>query len=351
MRGIYRIIDVCLNRITEGLRTVEDLLRFHYEKPLWLDVKKLRLDAGMLAEHFPANYLMGSRDAEADPGLDSSIGRELHRRSELEIIRASISRVKEALRTLEECSKIVAPGEGVIGSIKEIRTRLYGIEKDLLLMFQREWLESMSLYFIADYGLLGEKIMAVVEEAIEGGVDVVQLRVKGASDREFLSLAEEIRAITRRKKVPLIIDDRADIAVAVSADGVHVGQGDMPPSTIRRLYGSTLAVGMSVHNMDELRVAKKEGADYIGIGPVFTSETKGVYIPPLGVKGAAAIAEEWGGPYVVIGGVGPDNISEIVEGNLRAVAVIGAIANCDNPRAAAEKLRVWLERWKSDDNG
>lgn len=349
MRGIYRVIDVSLNRITEGLRVVEDILRFHLDHPLWKQIKDLRLEVAQLIEYFPKAYLRGSRNAEKDPGLRANSNIELDRRSEMSIIDANISRVKEALRAIEECSKLVLHDVEVIKHIKYLRRRIYGIEKSLSIMYERRWLSTMNLYFIADYSILGDNILSVVEDAIKGGTDVIQLRAKHIDDRTFLLVANDVRAITDHYNTPLIIDDRADIAIAVGADGVHLGQNDMLPTVVRRLYGDMLVIGMSVHNTDELAVAKGEGVDYIGIGPVFSSATKGENLKPLGIDGVVNIVNEWHGPYVAIGGINLENIDSVVASGIKAVAVISAIANSNSPYSAAAELKSRLDGVKRDD--
>lgn len=149
----------------------------------------------------------------------------------------------------------------------------------------------------------------------------------------------------------MIIDDRADMAVLVGAEGVHLGQSDLGPEEVRRVYGSMLALGMSVHNDEEMKRALEQGPDYLGIGPVFSSATKGKNIRSLGVEGTLELAKLWKGPWVSIGGIGLDNIEKVVRVGIKSIAVISAIGHADSPEEAARELKQALEKGDGNDNG
>jgi thiamine-phosphate pyrophosphorylase len=178
-------------------------------------------------------------------------------------------------------------------------------------------------------------LASFIEAAIRGGVDLVQLREKQLPDGELLSVLEEARAVTRRLGVPLVVNDRPDLAVLVGADFVHVGQGDLPVAAARR-FG--LPVGLSTHSREELARAE---ADYVGVGPVYATPTKEGR-PPVGlgyVRHAAAQARL---PWFAIGGIDETNVAEVVAAGATRIAVVRAIGDADDPERAAAALRAAL---------
>jgi thiamine-phosphate pyrophosphorylase len=175
----------------------------------------------------------------------------------------------------------------------------------------------------------------LIEAAVRGGVDIVQVREKSLRDRELLPLLEQARAVTRRLGVPLVVNDRPDLALLVEADFVHVGQDDLPVDAARRLG---LAVGQSTHAQAEIDRAR---ADYIGVGPVFPTPTKEGR-PPVGlelVRYAAARASQ---PWFAIGGIGRDNVEQVVAAGAERIAVVRAVCDARDPEAAAAELRAAL---------
>jgi thiamine-phosphate pyrophosphorylase len=171
-----------------------------------------------------------------------------------------------------------------------------------------------------------------LEAAVRGGVDLVQVREKGLADRELLPRLEEAREITRRLGVPLVVNDRPDLAVLVEADYVHLGQDDMPVAAARR-FG--VAVGLSTHSRDEIDAAT---ADYIGVGPVYSTPTKEGR-PPVGLELVRYAAERARVPWFAIGGIDVSNAAEVVAAGATRIAVVRAIGNAPDPEAAARELR------------
>jgi thiamine-phosphate pyrophosphorylase len=184
----------------------------------------------------------------------------------------------------------------------------------------------------------GGGLIAAVEEAIAGGVTLVQLREKGLSSLEFFTLALKFRNLTRKYGLPLIINDRLDIALAAGADGVHLGQSDLPVREARRVGGKDLIIGASAHNPEEARRAAAEGADYLGAGAVFPTESKRDIQALIGLEGLAAICAAVRIPVVGIGGIGPSNARGVMEAGAAGAAVISAILSRPCPRAAAMEL-------------
>jgi thiamine-phosphate diphosphorylase len=200
---------------------------------------------------------------------------------------------------------------------------------------------NLLLYAVTDRTWLnGNRLADQVEQAILGGVTLIQLREKSLSTREFIDTAEEIKQVAGKYGVPLIINDRLDVVFAVDAAGLHVGQGDMSAKTARRLLGPEKILGVSAANVEEAIQAEKDGADYLGAGAVFPTGTKSdadyVERPEL-----ERITRAVGIPVVAIGGINETNTLLLKESGIQGIAVVSAIFAKDNPRKAAENLK-WL---------
>ena len=199
-----------------------------------------------------------------------------------------------------------------------------------------------SLYLVTDRGLsLGRSTADIVRAAVAGGATCVQLREKNCGTREFMAEARTVRAILAGTGVPLVINDRVDVALAVGADGVHLGQSDMPIADARRLTGPDMLIGVSAECVEDAVRAEAEGADYVGVSPVFSTPTKTDTAPPLGLPGVAAIRAAVSLPLVGIGGIGPANAAEVIRAGCDGVAVVSAIVSAADPeKAAAELLTI-----------
>ena len=204
------------------------------------------------------------------------------------------------------------------------------------------------LYVLTDAGLSrGRSHPQVVRAAIKGGATLIQLREKGATTRALVETGQELRAVTREAGVPLIANDRVDVALAVDADGVHVGQGDMPAALARRLIGPDRMLGVSATCLGEALRGEREGADYLGVGPVFPTGSKADAAPPMGLDGLAAIAARIRIPIVAIGGVGPGNAGAVVGAGADGAAVISAVVGAPDVERAARLLRARVSAAKA----
>ncbi len=196
-----------------------------------------------------------------------------------------------------------------------------------------------TLYLVTDAGLSpGRTHTQVVEAAIRGGVTVVQYREKAASTRRMIAEARELRQLCRAAGVPFIVNDRIDVALAVDADGVHVGQDDMPAPLARRLIGKGRILGVSAGNVDEARRAEEEGADYIGASPVFATPTKPDAPAPMGVEGLRKLAGAVSIPVVAIGGMNAQNARAVMLAGAAGLAVVSAIVGAQDVEAAARAI-------------
>lgn len=202
-----------------------------------------------------------------------------------------------------------------------------------------------SLYLVTDRSLSkGRTTETIVRAAVRGGVSCVQLREKTCSTRDFLEEAHILKALLEPYKVPLIINDRIDIALAVGAEGVHLGQSDMPISYARKIVGSNIIVGISVESVEDAVVAEEQGADYIGISPVFATATKNDIAPPLGLEGVRQIREAVSLPLVGIGGINANNGHLVFLAGADGIAVVSAIVSADCPESATVELKNTIKR-------
>lgn len=204
----------------------------------------------------------------------------------------------------------------------------------------------LKLYLVTDRSLSsGRSLEEVVSEAVAGGVTMVQLREKDASTGEFVELAFRLKEILKPYNVPLIINDRVDVALAVDAEGLHIGQSDMPYEIARKLLGPDKIIGLSVENMDDLLEANRLDVDYVGISPVYGTPTKTDTAEPFGLEGlrrAVALSDH---PTVAIGGMNAGTIADVIAAGTDGVAVVSAICSADSPRSAAKELLEIIDRY------
>lgn len=198
----------------------------------------------------------------------------------------------------------------------------------------------LSLYLVTDRGLsMGRATVDIVRAAVAGGATCVQLREKSCGTREFMAEARAVHEALAGTGVPLIINDRVDVALAVGAEGVHLGQTDMHISDARWLTGPDMIIGISAECVEDALRAQAEGADYVGISPVFSTPTKTDTAPPLGLEGVAAVRAAVSLPLVGIGGIGPANASAIIRAGCDGVAVVSAIVSAADPGRASRELK------------
>lgn len=197
-----------------------------------------------------------------------------------------------------------------------------------------------SLYFITDStGFTEEEFLRRTEAALQGGVTFLQIREKDRSTREYIALAEKVHALTRKYNVPLIIDDRVDVALAMDAEGVHVGQSDMPVATARRLLGEEKIIGATAKTVPQAMEAYEQGADYLGVGAIYPTTTK-VKTVLTSTDTLRDICNAVPIPANAIGGLNKDNIDVLAGIPIAGVCVVSAIMKADDPKVAAEDLKA-----------
>ena len=342
MREIYRILDANFNRAREALRVAEDCGRFALNDPaITAMAKNLRSDLKEIITAMPVDEMIASRDTPGDIGTEITSPSEPLRKDLADVARAACKRLTESLRTIEEYGKFVAPQQ--VLQIERMRYNSYTLEQRIIarLLVGRRF-EDVKLYLLITSDMCRGSIREVARAAIVGGVDAIQLREKNVSDSVYLALAAELRELTDEMNKLLFINDRADIAAIVGADGLHVGQHDLPIAEARRLLRPGAIVGRSSHNIGQAKAAINEGADYVSVGPMFESTTKDagpIAVVELLKQATADISM----PIVPIGGINADNVSELVEAGAKCVSVCSAICQADDPKAAAKAIKENLK--------
>ncbi|MCC7424655.1 MAG: thiamine phosphate synthase [Planctomycetaceae bacterium] len=336
-----RILDAAANRAREGLRVVEDYVRFALDDAhLSSLAKHCRHDLTAALAPLASADLLAARDTPHDVGTNVRTHAETQRASPLDVLKANLKRAQEAGRTLEEFGKVVSAELGE--AIGQLRYRLYTLEKAILLTeANRQRFEGLNLYLLVTEEQCPHGSGPVIRKALANGVGIIQVREKSMPDRSLLAHARRVREWTKEVGALCIINDRPDIAVLADADGVHVGQEELSVRDARRIVGPDRLVGVSTHTIAQARQAVLDGADYLGVGPVFPSGTK-KFAEFAGLDFVREVAAEITLPWFAIGGITPENIGQVKAAGASRVAVSGAIATSDDPGEVAAQLDAAL---------
>jgi thiamine-phosphate pyrophosphorylase len=336
-----RVVDANLNRAREALRVLEDYCRFVLnDRMLTEEVKGMRHELAEAATGPPASRLLAARDTPGDVGKVVTSGGEYERTSPAQVAVVNLKRLQEALRSAEEYGKVF--GEGFGRRVEAIRYRAYTLERAVVLGADaRARLADAKLYVLLTGSQCAAALDWTIAEAAAGGAQVFQLREKTLTDRELLERARNVRRWTRDAGALFIVNDRPDVARLTEADGVHLGQDDLPVAAARRIVGSDVLIGVSTHTPEQVRRAVLDGADYLGLGPTFPSPTKSFDHFP-GLEFVRFAAGETSLPAFALGGITLANIRQVVEAGANRIAVSSAIAQADDPQAVARQCRVAL---------
>ena len=207
--------------------------------------------------------------------------------------------------------------------------------------------KGLGFILITNRKICEAKLADIISQAIDGGVETVQLREKDLSSVELYNLASEMRKITREKGANLIINDRVDIALAVDADGVHLGWKSLGIGLVRKMIGHDKLIGFSAHNLQEAKKAEDSGADYVTISPIFDTVYKDYFVEPLGTEKIGKIKEEIDIPVIALGGINENNVNGVLENGAYGIAVISAILQSEDPRQSANRLYKEIKRNES----
>jgi thiamine-phosphate pyrophosphorylase len=340
--AVYRILDASANRAAEGLRVVEDYLRFVLDDPLLTDeAKSLRHDLAAAVARFDRAALVAARDIPGDVGTDIKTATEFDRENAEHVLAANLHRAAQALRSLGEYAKVIAPE--VAPRFETIRYQVYHLESTLASrQAGMKRFAGVRLYVLVDGKKSREEFLAFIDALLSAGVHVIQLRDKQLNDRELVSRGQDLRDRITQHKSPaiFIMNDRPDLALLCDADGVHVGQEELAVAEVRKIIGPRKLVGVSTHSLEQARAAVLDGANYIGVGPTFPSSTKEFADFP-GVQLLSEVASTIRLPAFAIGGITLENVEQVLATGIHRVAVSGAIASAGDP---AEAVHQWLAR-------
>jgi thiamine-phosphate pyrophosphorylase len=342
--GALRAIDAAANRADEGLRVVEDYVRFVLDdRHLTSLSKSLRHELATALAVFPTAARQNARETQGDVGTHISLPSEQTRRSAAAVAQASLKRVQQALRSLEEFSKLLEPA--VAAHLEQIRYQSYTLERAVGITSESlDRLASARLYVLVDGGSSVDGFARLAEALVAADVDVIQLREKRLADRELLERARLLADLTRDSQTLFVMNDRPDLAVLAGADGVHIGQDELPVKDARRIVGPESLIGVSTHSLEQARAAVLDGANYIGVGPTFPSGTKH-FAEFTGIELLRSVAAEIRLPAFAIGGITLENVGEVLAAGMKRVAVSGAIAGAADPGQAAAEFQARLKAY------
>ncbi len=335
---MLRIIDANLNRLGESLRLLEDIARLLLnDAALSRQLKELRHQL-IPTDRALNQRLIQARDSEGDVGAVIEVPQPKERQLP-EAITANSRRAEQSLRVLEELVK--APGTGLDPEkFNQARFSIYAIEQVLTSkMLRKDKVSRISgLYAVIDTGLLkGRNHLEVAEQVISGGARIIQLRDKTTAKGELLTIARKLKSLCLQQDALFVVNDHLDIALASDADGLHLGQDDLPADVARRLLSIDKIIGCSVTSVAQAIAARSQGADYIAAGAAYSTTSKeGVEV--VGLETVTAIKKAVSLPLVAIGGITPDNVAEALSAGADAVAVISAILGAESPEAATRQI-------------
>jgi thiamine-phosphate pyrophosphorylase len=337
---MFRLIDANLNRLSEGLRLLEDVARFILnDADLSSRLKIMRHDLLPSDSTFQLT-LLNARDSEGDV---TAFSKEKMSRADLnDVIAANARRVAESLRVLEEVSKLPDSGLDPM-QFKRARFDMYTIARTLSGKVARREKRIAGLYVVIDREALGERDeVKACQQAIRGGANIIQLRDKLQDKPRLLDSARRLKDVCAESNVTFIMNNDLDIALACDADGLHIGQGDLPVPAARRLLPIDKLIGCSAATAEEARNAEAEGADYIAVGSIYPTRSKADAIV-VGLKKLRQIRESVSLPIVAIGGIDAGNARDVIDAGADAVAVISAVLGAKDIEKAARKIAERLE--------
>lgn len=322
------VIDVNLNRLTESLKFLEDYIRFEMKVPVLLSrIRIMRKEFFQFKKMLPIENLISHRKSETDPGRKSAFD-NIPRINEQDLIFANFSRAKESARIIEEILR--QRNKKLMRNIKKIRFQIYDLEKLVIETRQKKF--NPQLYAIIDEKYLNrlplKKMINILEH---NGATMLQLRIKNLSDREFYNYAIKIKKLIRSPRLKFIINNRVDIALGINADGVHLGQDDIPVSHARKILGEKFIIGASAHSFKQAIDAQNAGADYLGVGAIFPTMTK-YDAKVCGLDLVNQLSKKIEIPIIGIGGINNKNYQKVIRAGASGIAVASYLFEGDLQR-------------------
>jgi thiamine-phosphate pyrophosphorylase len=335
--GVLRILDASFNRAAEGMRVVEDYVRFVLDdRHLTELAKQLRHDLAIASLRIASADRHAARETQSDVGTAVGTDAEGSRDDPWHVCAASLKRVEQALRSIEEFGKIRHPE--IASCCEALRYRTYTLERAIdLTRVGRQRFEKVRLYVLHDARESLEAFEQFVRSLASAGVGAIQLRAKQLCDHELLERARALVAATRGTECFAIVNDRPDIAAIARADGVHLGQDDVRVKDARGIVGPQSLIGVSTHTIEQARAAILDGANYLGVGPTFPSTTKSFDEFP-GLDFLREVAAEIRLPAFAIGGIDRERLPAVLATGVNRIAVGSAVANANDPAQAAVDL-------------
>ncbi|MFA7485642.1 MAG: thiamine phosphate synthase [Phycisphaerae bacterium] len=339
-RTIYRIIDANFNRSREACRLIEEFCRFVLNSRIFTDrAKKIRHELSSTIGSPDSQILLASRDTKGDVGAARIIDEQIKRNNIEDSFTAACKRLGEALRVLAESLQSLDSEKSMV--MERLRFAAYELEKDIVLFYKpKEKYKNVRLYVIITSDIPDE-IIRLTKACAKNGADCIQLRAKNIDSNTLFRTACDFVKICKDNNVLSIINDRADIAVACDADGVHIGLNDIPIEQVRKLQLKPLIIGCTTHSVSELKNALEKTPTYVSLGPVFATGTKPT-LKPVGldyVKQGTELLIEAGTGHAAIGGITIENVSQVLKAGAQTIAICAAITKADDPAEACRKFK------------
>jgi len=350
--GIWRTLDASANRSAEAVRVLEDILRFCLNDAfLSQEAKAIRHELAVIfaQEDFQARIQL--RDVLRDVGASSTASKSPPRTELRHVFAANAARASQSIRSLEECSRVVMPRATT--GFEQLRYRIYTLEKAAMTIIKsQKMFADIRLCVLLDVDQPQAEFKTLVGQLLDAGVRMIQLRDKKASTALLCERADMILQQVRQhaemktgKRCLVLINDRADVAVAVNADGVHLGETDLPVNLARKVCGHEFIIGRTAHSIDEAKQAVREGVDYLGVGPCYPSTTKQFeyFASDAFLRD---VSKEIQLPIFGIGGIASDNIDRLIHLGVTRVAIASSITGAADPGEECRLIRSLLPTTK-----
>lgn len=337
-KKLKRIIDANLNRAIEATRILEEVARFLLDDADLSQKLKLLRHALSVIQDFDYDANLNARNTQEDVG--SALKNPSQRLNIENIFKANMKRLQQSLRVLAEYS-IENPNQ--VQMFEKARYETYTLEKIMWDKLKEKYnqlkLAEKYLYLVtnSDRFETEDEFLDAVASSLEGGVDILQLREKHMPANKVLALGRKLKQLCLQYNTTFIVNDRVDIAAILEADGVHLGQDDLDVKSAREILGANAIIGVSTHAPEQAMKAVEDGADYIGMGPVFETPTKEGRIP-VGLEYVKWVSENIHIPAFAIGGIDEKNFEQVLDSGAKRIAVVRAIINSSNPQKAAKRF-------------
>ena len=335
--GIWRTLDASANRSAEAVRVLEDILRFCLNDAfLSQEAKAIRHELAVIFSREDFQPRIRLRDVLRDVGVSTTVAKTPPRTEMKHVFAANAARASQSIRSLEECSRLVVPA--VTTAFEQLRYRIYTLEKAAMTtIISENRLADISLCVLLDVDRPKTEFKTLVGQLLAAGVNMIQLRDKKANTsllcertKTITQQARQYAESTAGKKCIVLVNDRADVAVAANADGVHLGETDLPVNLARKVCGHEFIIGRTAHSIAEAKQAVLDGADYLGVGPCYPSNTKQFkeFATDTFLRD---VSEEIRLPVFAIGGITADNLDRLVRLGVKRVAIASSITDAADP--------------------